>query len=77
MMPIFMNYFVLKPKGKDIYDPYAMASRTAMRTYANAIQSTNPQLAEDLRDWVLKIEEEGKRELEPAYTRAWEDENHA
>ncbi len=43
-----MKYFVLKPRGDD---PYARASRAAMRRYAKLIDSENPQLAKDLRDW--------------------------
>jgi hypothetical protein len=43
-----MKYFVLKPKGKDAY---AVASREAMRRYATEIDSDNPVLADELRDW--------------------------
>ena len=44
-----MKYFVLKPKGDD---EYAKASRKAIWAYAQAIASTNRQLAIDLREWV-------------------------
>jgi len=44
--------FVLSPE-KD--DAYGDASRTAMLAYANAIQPTNPQLADDLRMRVTEI----------------------
>lgn len=43
-----LKYFVLKPKGDDIY---AKASREAMKTYANYIEEINPQFANDLKDW--------------------------
>ena len=47
-MALKMKYFVLKPKGKD---PYAKASRAAMRTYADSIEEENKQLAKELRKW--------------------------
>jgi len=43
-----MKYFVLKPKGDDIY---AKASRQAMRSYAQQINKENPELADELREW--------------------------
>ena len=43
-----MKYFVLKPRGKDIY---ARASRRAMRAYAALIESANEQFANELRAW--------------------------
>uniref|UniRef100_A0A6H1ZHN1 Uncharacterized protein n=1 Tax=viral metagenome TaxID=1070528 RepID=A0A6H1ZHN1_9ZZZZ len=43
-----MKYFVLKPKGDDIY---ARASRRAMEEYAKVVFSTNPDLARDLLGW--------------------------
>lgn len=43
-----MKYFVLKPKGDDVY---AEASRKAMGVYAKHVENENPQLAEELRDW--------------------------
>lgn len=45
---LLMKYFVLKPKGKDVY---ARASRKAIRAYAMGVYAENPQLAKDLRDW--------------------------
>lgn len=45
---LLMKYFVLKPHGTD---EYARASRCAMRTYAEIIQYTNPQLARELSNW--------------------------
>jgi len=45
--------FVLSPE-KD--DAYGEASRDAMLAYANAIQPTNPQLADDMRMKVTEIE---------------------
>jgi len=49
-----MKYFVLKPKGDDIY---AEASRSAMRIYASTIQVVNPGLAHDLMSWVSREQE--------------------
>ena len=43
-----MKYFVLKPRGSDVY---AAASRKAMRAYANLIEPENPTLAMELREW--------------------------
>lgn len=44
-----MRYFVLKPKGHDVY---AEASRLAMEAYAAAIKADNPELSTSLRSWV-------------------------
>ena len=43
-----MKYFVLKPKGEDIY---AQASRAAMRAYANVIRHENTKFSDELRHW--------------------------
>lgn len=48
MTGLVMKYFVLKPKGDDIY---AKASRKAMRSYATMVEPENPTLAKQLRDW--------------------------
>jgi hypothetical protein len=45
---LYSRYFVLKPHGDN---PYAAASRRAMRSYSCAIRNTNAQLANALRDW--------------------------
>ena len=45
---LLMKYFVLKPRGGDIY---AKASRKAMRSYATMVGQENPTLAKQLRDW--------------------------
>ena len=47
-----VKYFVLKPGGKTAYHK---ASRAAIRKYAESIEFENPQMAEDLRDWVDTI----------------------
>ena len=52
-----MKYFVIKPKG-GFRDPYAKASRAALKAYAEAILEENPQLYGDLEKW--RIEEQGK-----------------
>ena len=46
-----LKYFVLKPKGNDIY---ANASRQAMLTYANIIKLQDPELSHDIILWVDK-----------------------
>lgn len=48
MNGLTMKYFVLKPRGEDIY---AAASRKAMRAYARLIQNENPELARELIEW--------------------------
>lgn len=48
---LMMKYFVLKPKGDD---PHALASREAMRVYADVIEESNPTLAAELRTWVTR-----------------------
>jgi len=50
-MVLKMRYFVLKPESKRFADPYAAASRRAMREYADAIELTDRELASDLRKW--------------------------
>lgn len=49
-----MKYFVLKPSSKDVGNVYASASRVAMRAYADHIESTDPKLASELREWVYE-----------------------
>jgi len=51
MTGLEMKYFVLKPRGNDIY---ALASRKAMMVYSQAILKENHQLAIDLAGWVEK-----------------------
>lgn len=48
MEGLTMKYFVLKPKGDDIY---ALASRIAMRAYAGIVAVYNPELSEGLYNW--------------------------
>jgi hypothetical protein len=48
MNGLMMKYFVLKPKGKDIY---AQASRKAMRVYADYIEKENQEFAKELHEW--------------------------
>ena len=47
-------YFVLKPGAKMKGDVYAWASRAAMEAYAEKVEFVNPQLAEDLQEWVSR-----------------------
>lgn len=46
-----MKYFVTKPRSKNSDDIYAHASREAMKAYAGAIESVNPDFAQELMDW--------------------------
>lgn len=48
-----LKHFVLEPTRKD---GYGKAARYAILTYADIIKPANPELANDLREWVLKIE---------------------
>ena len=43
-----MKYFVLKPSGNDAY---AIASRAAMRAYADSIKNEDEVLALELYEW--------------------------
>jgi len=56
---LMMKYFVLKPSGNNIY---ASASRAAMWTYASAIKTEHPELANDIFDWVKReLKEKGDK----------------
>ena len=57
MAGLKMKYFVLKPGG-GFGDPYAKASRAALKAYAKAIEGENPEFAHDLYMW--EIEAQGK-----------------
>lgn len=50
-MSLAMKYFVLKPKAKNAYDQYAVASQMAMHAYADVIREDNPALARALDLW--------------------------
>lgn len=51
MNGLLMKYFVLKPKGSSLH---ALASREAMRVYADAIEINEPLLAKEVREWVTR-----------------------
>ena len=53
MEGLMMKYFVLNPAGNS---PYHFASRIAIEAYANAINTENLKLADDLREWVAREE---------------------
>jgi len=55
MTLIDLKYYVLKPKGSD---PYAAASRAAMRQFAVSIEPVNPKLAEELFRWAAQEADE-------------------
>ena len=44
-----MRYFVLNPTKNN---PYGLASRMAIREYAEQIAKANPVLSKDLNDWM-------------------------
>ena len=48
MSGLIMKYFVLKPRGSS---PHSLASRNALRAYAQSIRSENAELADDLQNW--------------------------
>ncbi|PCI27311.1 hypothetical protein COB52_04985 [Candidatus Kaiserbacteria bacterium] len=48
MTGLIMKYFVLKPRGQDIY---AKASRAAVRAYAKVIEEENPEFSHGLLQW--------------------------
>ena len=48
MGALISKYFVLKPRGDDVY---AKASRTAMHAYARTIRIADPNLSRQLADW--------------------------
>ena len=52
-----MKYFVLSPDKPDD-DPYGVASRAAIHAYARSIRTHNVDLADDLVDWMDRLEEE-------------------
>ena len=65
---LLMKYFVLKPHGDD---RYAGASRKAMNAYASFIESENPELAKELRDWAAnEMAESYANSKEPASAEA-------
>lgn len=66
-----LKYFVLKPRGKTPDCPYAYASREAMSKYSECIYNVDPQLSNDINEW-LNVEydirvKERKREREGEY----------
>lgn len=61
MAGLTMKYFVLVPKGKDLD---ARAARAAIRTFAGVIREKNPEKADDLEEWVGKLEEQAAKDDE-------------
>lgn len=53
-MGLEMKYFVLNPRSKRWRDPFAAASRRAMRAYADLIKNTDAELADALNEWANK-----------------------
>ena len=60
-MALKMKYFVLKPRSKGSGDPYAHASRWAMKAYAYSIKKHDPELARELIEW---CKDETKRAID-------------
>ena len=52
MSGLKLKYFVLKPQSKTYNDPYACASRNALRAYAESISPINHSLSQDLLIWI-------------------------
>ena len=50
---LMMKYFVLSPHSKD--DLHRNASHEAMLAYAEFIYPENPQLSQEIREWVSDI----------------------
>jgi hypothetical protein len=67
MSGLLLKYFVLKPASKMKEDIYAYAARDAMEAYARRVEFANPELAEDLLEWVEK--EDSVEELKFGETR--------
>ncbi len=60
-----LKYFVLNPYKKT---PYGVASRVALKAYADEVRAEDPRLASDIEEWLQNIvaahrfEEESYRE---------------
>jgi len=50
-MALEMKYFILKPHSKFHGDPFAAASRKAMRVYADMIKHIDENLGKELELW--------------------------
>ena len=57
-MPLKMKYFMLKPKSKSAGDPFAAASRKAMRVYATMIRQVDVELSIALQEWANRETEQ-------------------
>ena len=55
MAGLEMRFFVLEPKGKDVY---ARASREALKRYAEVIKDKNCELCADILLWVKDLEDQ-------------------
>lgn len=53
-MSLKLKYFVLNPESSN--GQFALASRKAMLEFANTIEITDPDLANDLRYWVFDLD---------------------
>ena len=52
------KHFILDPVRHHPDDQRAIASKMALRTYADVIEAEDPELSQDLRSWVDHILEE-------------------
>jgi len=55
-MGLEMKYFVLKPRAKHRNDPWAIASREAMKMFATFIEPVDPDLCNALIGWIEREE---------------------
>lgn len=55
MSGLQMKYFILKPQG---FEEHNHASRMALMAYADAVEDSSPDLAEDLKAWVEEARNE-------------------
>ena len=51
-MSLHLKYFVLAPEGTE---PYAVASRAALKRFAACIQYDDKKLADELNEWLDDI----------------------
>ena len=64
MSGLLLKYYVLKPKGND---QFAVASRAAMRTFAQSMHGHNNELSADVKAWAEKEAQLAADELTNAY----------
>lgn len=63
-----MKYFILKPRSRSAGDPYAAASRKAMRVYATMIAQTDIEMSVALKEWA---NEESEKDIHLYGEKEW------